>query len=409
MLKGKDQKKMDGMKRILPMLKDILQEDVMSVLVDRNKFLGYYPGFKIQLPENPVGTPIKEGDPLLECMAKNEVSVSIVPKEVFGVTFKAITFPLIGENGECIGGIGLGKSLETEFNVKEAVEHIEVMLAESSGTTENVFNSIEGISAEMEHNSSAVEEALAGVEEITSKSEEIQEDVNETKQFSTEMRVNAEKGSESVESISNAMNMIASSSKEVTTLIKNLDDSVRQIESIVDLITSISDQTNLLALNAAIEAARAGEQGKGFAVVADEVRKLAEESKDATIGIRNLVESIQIETSRVEEAVKKTEDIVTEGELSSKEVMENFDSIISSAQMVDDQINITLDKTTSQFETSKEISQAIESIAFATSETAESTQKIKMATSGLKDNIKMIADDLGNIVELTNKMFKAEE
>ena len=107
----------------------------------------------------------------------------------------------------------------------------------------------------------------------------------------------------------------------------------------------------------------------------------------------------------VEEAVRKTEDHVVEGETSSKEVYENFKGIISSAELVDSQINTTLKKAIAQSETSQEISKAIESIAFATTETASNTKDIKESTTDLKENIGTIVSDLSSIVELTNEMF----
>ena len=114
----------------------------------------------------------------------------------------------------------------------------------------------------------------------------------------------------SVQKISANVDDMANKTKEVASTVDNLSASADQIGGIVKLIKEIADQTNLLALNAAIEAARAGEQGRGFAVVADEVRKLAERTTNATAEISTLVNAIQQETTSAQSKIEITPETV---------------------------------------------------------------------------------------------------
>ena len=123
----------------------------------------------------------------------------------------------------------------------------------------------------------------------------------------------AEKGKTSASKVSEKMNTIKLTAEEGSNKVQSLGEKSTLISNIVETINKISEQTNLLALNAAIEAARAGEAGRGFAVVADEVRKLAEESKQSTHQISNLIEAIQEEINEAVISMKETTKQVEEG------------------------------------------------------------------------------------------------
>jgi len=400
--------RIDSFLKVMPYLKDVLQDDVMVALADREKFLSYYPGINLRMQGDITGKPIPEGDPLLDSMAKKKIGISIVPEEVFGISFRAITYPLIDKSGECFGGIGIAKSLKTEFDLNKSINQISGEVNRSRDLTEGLFTNIENIAQEMDHNAAAVEESLAGILEISDQSDEISSEMNMAKKYSNDMKNNAESGEQSISNISDAMNNISDSSTSVARLINNLEESIMKVDSIADSITTLSDQTNLLALNAAIEAARAGEQGKGFAVVADEVRKLAEESKIASNEIRTLIDSIKNETVEVEAAVSQTEKNIKDGEQYSIDTRESFFKIIESAELVDNQINVTLKKADNQALTSREISQAIESIAESITATQSNTTEIKDASSELKELISAISEDLMAIMKLSDNMFSTD-
>lgn len=132
----------------------------------------------------------------------------------------------------------------------------------------------------------------------------------------------------SVQKISANVDDMAEKTKEVASTVDLLSASASEIGGIVKLIKEIADQTNLLALNAAIEAARAGEQGRGFAVVADEVRKLAERTTSATAEISNLVNAIQQETANAQSKIEITPETISKYALDTQEARTSMQSLL---------------------------------------------------------------------------------
>ena len=190
-------------------------------------------------------------------------------------------------------------------------------------------------------------------------------------------------GLETMTHAGSAMDMLQSSSGEVLDSMRTLAEKSGQIGGIVDSISGIADQTNLLALNAAIEAARAGEQGRGFAVVADEVRKLAEESRVAAGSIADILADIGSSTKStmglVEQSVDRTSDgirLVGEARVAFASIEEAVTDVVSGVT----QIGAATDEVAS---VATESSASTEEVSAATEETAASMQEVSAASDEL--------------------------
>ncbi|WP_456238955.1 methyl-accepting chemotaxis protein [Robertmurraya siralis] len=143
----------------------------------------------------------------------------------------------------------------------------------------------------------------------------------------------------------------------------HLEESSKKISKVVDIVHAIADQTNLLALNSAIEAARAGEHGKGFAVVSQEVRKLAEQTKNSIGDIQDLVKASQNYTGKVMEMLTKVEGTVQRGFESSKNTTETFQLISNSVRENESNLAMMDERMEELVHVMEEIGQATEHVA----------------------------------------------
>ena len=172
--------------------------------------------------------------------------------------------------------------------------------------------------------------------------------------------------------------------------IRALEERAKQVSSIANVIKDIAGQTNLLALNAAIEAARAGEQGRGFAVVADEVRKLAERTSSATLEIEQMITGIQNDTVGAVEAMSAALPEVQEGVELANSASESLQAIEDGARRTLERVGEVADATLEQSSASTSIAQRVEQIANMVEETTETIR----GTAATAHELENIANNL---------------
>jgi methyl-accepting chemotaxis protein len=309
--------------------------------------------------------PIKDGTSALGKMAQGDFTVRVISD------YK-------GDHQLLKSSINqMGESVSAILNqVKEAVQ------ATASASTE-ISSSTEQMAAGAQEQSSQASEVAAAVEEMSKTILETTRNSSSASEASKKAGQIAKEGGAVVNQTIAGINRIADVVKESAATVQQLGKSSDQIGEIVQVIDDIADQTNLLALNAAIEAARAGEQGRGFAVVADEVRKLAERTTKATKEIAVMIKQIQKDTSGAVESMNQGTVEVEKGKELANKAGDSLREIIIGAESVVDLITQVAAASEEQSAASEQISKNIEGISSVTQESAAGVQQIARAAEDL--------------------------
>ena len=267
---------------------------------------------------------------------------------------------------------------------KEMITHLQNVIGgiknsavETASTAEELSSSAEEVNASMEEVSSTIQQVAEGSQNTAKDSENM---INQAKQASE----NSSQGQQAAQEVSSKMQMIKTTTQEGADKIGSLGEKSKEIGNIVDTINQISEQTNLLALNAAIEAARAGEAGRGFAVVADEVRKLAEESGQATQQISDLIKGIQGEIDSAVTSMNENTKQVEDGSQGVEEAMKAFETlpqVIATVNQSAEQVSSVAQENASGAE---EVSASIEQVTSSMQQVTDSSQQMAEISNNLQ-------------------------
>lgn len=271
-----------------------------------------------------------------------------------------------------------------------------------SVSSEELASQMEEVNKSAQNASASIQEVTSGIEEVAASAQNVSKAAQQLTERSSQVSMAAKEGDNAIKSIVEMIRQAKDKAEQTAKVVGELSEQAKNIGQILQTINSIAEQTNLLALNAAIEAARAGEAGRGFAVVADEIRKLAEESKKATNQIGQILGQISQGAMKADNATKETVQVVEDMSEQSDVVVEQFNKIMGQINNMASQIESLAASAQEQSAAAEEMSSAMDtatkSITVIAQQVEEMTQAVRQQASAAQ-NVSSLSEELSSIAQ----------
>ena len=289
------------------------------------------------------------------------------------------------------------------------------MTDKSLETFKSTFNDFEDLSisfskviekqqSDIQRISGSVEEINATIEELSTQSQGLSNLAINAAELAKRLEDKTEYGSKELENVRNITAGFVKEYEELRNGIRNLSSATKNIGSIIETVRQIAEQTNLLALNAAIEAARAGEAGRGFAVVADEIRKLAEQTKASTDTINSTISAVDMYSKALEGQIEKLYEEVEQTETGYESVSKSFEEISKSVGEITNIIDNVAAHSEEQTASAEEMSSASTEIVHSIQELEENGERILDKTSATMNEIEKIKVQINELKSVVDNL-----
>ncbi|HRW92393.1 MAG TPA: methyl-accepting chemotaxis protein [Thermotogota bacterium] len=344
------------------------------------------------------GKPMKKMTKAIDAFSKGDLTVQL--SSGGGVDFQKL------DNHLNQGVENFGKILSPLLQLADGLEDLSRKSSTNLQTQATKMNQIvekvQNVDRNVQQGTGSIEQLVSGIGEISSGSGEIETLTRDLQSRSADTATAANEGQEIIEQIGTAIEKAKGQTDSTIQQVSTLTGQTDKVQNIVTTIGAIAEQTNLLALNAAIEAARAGEAGKGFAVVADEIRKLAEESQRSAKDIATILKAIDGSSRQTRSATEKTVESVSELYRQIPEAKARFENIASHVQQMNALIQTLTESVANQNRASTEMDQAA-------GQSGQAMEQIHRQTEEMARSVEEFQAQFASFQELSSQLHGESE